>query len=264
MEARVNGITIHYRFDGPEGAPPVTLSHSLASNLSMWAPQMPALARRYRVLRFDTRGHGASEAPAGAYSLEHLVADTVALLQALGIERTHFVGLSMGGMIGQLLALEHPGLVASLVLCDTTSRMPPEGAAQWGERIRIAEAEGMAALVDSTIERWLTPGFRAARPGELAPVREAVLATPVAGYVGCGHALQTLDLTDRLGAIAVPTLVVVGADDASTPVAVAETIRDRIAGSSLVVLDDAAHLSNIEQPEAFTQALLAFLDDVSG
>lgn len=263
MKVQANGIEMHYTLDGPEGAPVVALSHSLATTLAMWDPQMPALTARYRVLRYDTRGHGGTEAPAGAYSLDLLADDAAALLRALGIARTHWVGLSMGGMIGQTLALKRSGLVASLALCDTSSRVPPEARPTWADRIRTAETQGMEPLVEPTIGRWFTPGFVASRPDTVEPVRAMIRGTSPRGYVGCCHAISALDLTDRLGAIAVPTVVVVGEEDQGTPVAASRAIQERIPGAELVVLKSASHLSNVEQPEAFTSVLTSFLARVA-
>ncbi len=260
MQITVNDIAINYRFDGPEDAPVVTFSNSLATTLAMWAPQVAALADRYRILRYDTRGHGATSAPDGPYALADLARDTRLLLEALGIARTHFVGLSLGGMIAQMLAIHHPEMLASVSLCDTTSRMPPETDGAWDARIATAETEGMSALVDGTLERWFTAPFRAAGAAAVDQVRAAILATPAAGYAGCCHAIRGLDLTDRLAAVEMPTLIVVGADDMGTPVAASEAMHARIAGAELVVIDDAAHLSNLEQPAAFNRALGDFLD----
>ncbi len=259
MKIRANGIEMHYVMEGPERAPVVTLSHSLATTLGMWEPQARALARRYRVLRYDTRGHGGTEAPAGAYTLDLLAEDARALLAALGITRTHWVGLSMGGMIGQTLALASPALFATLALCDTSSRVPPEARPTWDERIATAESKGMEPLVEPTIARWFTAPFIAAHPEVVDPVRAMIRATSPRGYAGCCHALKVLDLTDRLGAIRLPTVVIVGEDDPGTPVTAARTIHEHIAGSELVIIKSAAHLSNLEQPEAFTQALTGFL-----
>jgi len=263
MKVSANGIAMHYTLDGPAAAPVVTLSHSLATTLAMWDPQMPALTARWRVLRYDTRGHGGTDAPAGAYTLGQLAEDARALLAALGIARTHWVGLSMGGMIGQTLALAHPGLFRSLALCDTASRVPPEAGPAWQERIATAGAQGMEPLVEPTLERWFTAPFRAARQDAVDTVRAMIRGTSPVGYAGCCHAIAALDLTDRLAALTLPTLVLVGKDDPGTPVAASQAIHARIAGSRLVVLEAAAHLSNLEQPEAFTRALTGFLAGVA-
>jgi 3-oxoadipate enol-lactonase len=260
MKITVNGIATHYTVDGPEHAAVVTLSHSLATDLGMWAPTLPALTRRWRVLRYDTRGHGGTDAPGGAYTLEQLADDAIALLRALGVPTTHWVGLSMGGMIGQTLALKAPGMVASLSLCDTTSRVPPEAKGTWDERIRTAESQGMEPLVEPTLARWFTPAFRERRRDVVDQVARMIRTTPVAGYVGCCRAIAALDLTERLGEITAPTAVIVGEDDPGTPVAASRVIHERIKGSRLTIIPAAAHLANMEQPEAFNHALTGFLD----
>jgi 3-oxoadipate enol-lactonase len=259
VKLNANGIGIAYALEGPEGAPVVTLSHSLAANQSMWDPQMAALTRHWRVLRYDTRGHGATDVPAGPYSLEQLARDAVGLLDALGIARTHWVGLSLGGMIGQTLALQAPERLRALVLCDTSSRTPPEGRGLWAERIKTAESQGLEPLVEPTIGRWFTPRFVQERRDVVDRVRGMIRGTDPRGYVGCGHAIAALDLTDRLSTISLPTLVVVGEDDPGTPVAAARVIHERIKGSQLEILPSASHLSNMEQPEAFTRVVTEFL-----
>jgi 3-oxoadipate enol-lactonase len=264
MRVTVNGIGVNHRVHsdttGPD-APVVTLSHSLATNLSMWDPQVPALAGRYRLLRYDTRGHGGTDVAPGPYTLETLARDAAEMLDALGVERTHFVGLSMGGMIGQLLALTHPEKLRSLVLCDTSSRVPADARPTWDERIRMAEAEGMEPHVEPTMGRWFTAPFRERRPDVLDRVRAMIRTTDPKGYIGCCHAIKLLDLTDRLTAIKVPTLILVGEEDPGTPVAASRAIHERIRGSRLVVIPSASHLSNIEQPDAFNEALTAFLKE---
>jgi len=255
MKISANGITVNYSLDGPAHAPVVTLSHSLATDLSMWDGQMAALTARYRVLRYDTRGHGGTEAPTGAYTLDQLATDARTLLSALGIPRTHWVGLSMGGMIGQTLNLASPGLFASLTLCDTSSRVPPEAKPLWAERIKMAETQGMEPLVEPTIGRWFTAPFVASHKDVVDGVRTMIRATKPAGYSGCCHAIAALDLTDKIAAIKAPTLIVVGEEDQGTPVAASRTIHERIGGSQLVIIKSAAHLSNVEQPEEFTRAL---------
>jgi len=262
MKIQANRISVNYTFDGPADAPVVTMSHSLATDNSMWDPTLPALTSRFRVLRYETRGHGQTEAPGGAYSLEQLADDAIALLRALGIQRTHWVGLSMGGMIGQVLGLKAPQMLASLALCDTSSRMPAEAKPQWEERIRAAETKGMDALVEPTLTRWLTAPTREKRKDVVEKVTKMIRATPVAGYVGCCHAISALNLTDKIGAITLPTTVIVGEDDPGTPVAASRVIAEHIKGASLEIIPAAAHLSNLEQPEAFNRALSGFLSTV--
>jgi 3-oxoadipate enol-lactonase len=262
MNITVNGISVHYTLEGPASAPIITMSNSLASNLLMWDPQMSVLTSRYRVLRYDTRGHGSTDAPAGPYSLGELTEDVRALLQALGITRTHFIGLSMGGMIGQIMALKYPQMLQSLVLCDTMSRVPTEAKPLWDDRIHVAEAQGMEPLVEPTLARWFTDPFRQKGSPVLDQVRTMIRTTPARGYAGCCHAIAALNLTDQLKAITLPTLIIVGEDDPGTPVAASRVIHEQIQGSELVILKSAAHLSNLEQPEAFNQALMAFLPKV--
>jgi 3-oxoadipate enol-lactonase len=264
MRVTVNGIGVHYQVHSQTtdpSVPVVTLSHSLATNLSMWDPQLPALGARYRLLRYDTRGHGGTDVAPGPYTLEMLARDAFEVLSALEVERTHFVGLSMGGMIGQLLALTHPEKVRSLVLCDTSSRVPPEARSTWDERIRMAETHGMEPHVEPTLGRWFTAPFHERRPDVLDRVRAMIRATDPKGYTGCCHAIKMLDLTDRLTEIKVPTLILVGEEDPGTPVAASRAIHERIKGSRLVVIPSASHLSNIEQPDAFNEALTAFLEE---
>jgi 3-oxoadipate enol-lactonase len=259
MRITANGISMHYTLNGPPSAPVVTLSHSLATHLGMWEPQVAALARRFRVLRYDTRGHGETEAPEGAYSLDLLAEDARALLDALGVEKTHFCGLSMGGMIGQVLALKHPEMLRSLILCDTSSRIPAEARPMWDERIRVAAAQGMEPHVEPTIGRWFTAPFVTRHADVVEPVRTMIRRTKPQGYAGCCGAIKELDLTEQLHAITTPTLIVVGEDDVGTPVAASRTIHERIKGSELVILASASHLSNVEQAEAFNQAVTVFL-----
>jgi len=188
-----------------------------------------------------------------------LAEDARALLQALGIARTHFIGLSMGGFIGQILALTYPQMLQSLVLCDTTSRVPAEAKPMWDERIRAARMQGMQPHVEPTIGRWFSEPFRQQRPDVIDPVRALIRGTKPVGYIGCCHAIAALDLTDRLHQITTPALVIVGEEDPATPVAASRTIHERISGSELAILKSASHLSNMEQPEAFNRAVTRFL-----
>jgi 3-oxoadipate enol-lactonase len=260
MKIKVNSININYRVDGPEGAPWVTMSNSLATTHRMWDPQMAAFTREYRVLRYDKRGHGDTDVAPGPYSFELLADDVLALLDALEIRRTHFVGLSMGGMTGMTMALKNPSVLRTLVLCDTTSRDPLGDPALWQQRIDAVKAGGsMEAMVEPTVARFLTPATVKNRPAMADIVRGMVRATPMDGYIACCQAIAKLNLTDRLPGISIPTLIVVGADDPATTVDMARTIHQRVTGSELVILSDAAHLSNLEQAEAFNEAVLAFL-----
>ncbi len=255
-----NGISIKYELFGPEGAPTVVVSHSLASSLIMWAPQLPPLALKFQVLCYDTRGHGGTAAPAGKYTLDMLGDDAMALMDGLGLHKVHWVGLSMGGMIGQNIALREAGRFNSLTLCDTAAHMPPDGRASWDERIGIVSEQGMEPLVDPTMERWFTAGYLAGKPSSVDAIRKQFLATAPAGYMGCCHALKTLDYLEQLPGIITPTMIIVGAEDMGTPVSASEAMQARIPNAQLVVLEEAAHLSNIEQAEGFNAAMMGFLN----
>ena len=259
MKIKANGIDINYEIHGREGAPWLVLSHSLACSVRMWGPQIAALKDAYRILAYDTRGHGATEATRGAYTLELLADDLFFLLKELKIAAPHFCGLSMGGMIGQTFALKYPGVFRTLTLADTTSRYPEDAAPVWADRIKTVEAKGMEPLAQPTLERWFTEAFRKSNPAAVDGVRKLILATPVAGYAGCCHAIPKINLTARLKEIQCPILVIVGEQDPGTPPAMAKEIHENAPGSKLVVLPQAAHLANLEQPEGFTRALRDFL-----
>lgn len=257
MKVHANGIDIHYEISG--SGPCVTLAHSLATDLTLWDELVAALEPHFTVLRYDARGHGRSSAPEGSYDFPTLVGDLVGLLDALKIARTHFVGLSMGGMLGQHFALAHPGRLDKLVIASSTSRVPPEGRALWDERIAVARSQGMQAHVESTLARWFTAPWRAAHPEAMARIGALVAATLVAGFAGWGAAICTLDLTERLGAIKAPTLVVCGADDPGTPPAANRVIAEAIPGARLEIVPNASHQLPVEQAETFTRLLLDFL-----
>ena len=259
MLIETNGIQINCELSGKEKAPVVVLSHSLACSMVMWRPQLDLLESHFQVLRFDTRGHGGSDAPAGPYTLEQLVDDAIGILDELDFERVYWVGLSMGGMIGQGLALNHPDRIERLVLADTAAIIPDEAQPVWQERLDAVQSEGMPAVAESTLERWFTPRYLEKNPSEIDQIRQQILGTPVAGYVGCSEAIRRLNYLNRLSAIQKPTLIMVGADDYGTPVAASEAMHAQIKGSKLVVIPDAAHLSNIEQTQIFNDNLITFL-----
>ena len=260
MKAKTNGIETNYTIEG-EG-PWVTMSHSLACNISMWDEQAKLLSRDYKVLRYDTRGHGESGAPPGPYTLEQLADDAKALFDALGIKRTHWIGLSMGGMIGETFALRYPGFFRSMVLADTTSRRPPNAEQMWGERVQAARAKGMEGVREGTLARWFTEPFRKARPDVMDRIGRDILATPVEGFAGCCDAIARVDVLDRLREIDCPALVIVGEHDHGTPPEMARAIHENLRGSELVIIPSAAHLSNVEQAEVFNGAVTAFLERV--
>lgn len=257
MKVRANGIDIHYEISG--SGPWVALGHSLATDLTLWDDVAAALAPHYSVLRYDARGHGGSDAPAGPYSFDLLVADLVGLLDALAIGKTHFVGLSMNGMFAQHFALAAPERLDRLVIVNATSRIPPEARAMWAERIAVARTQGMAAHVAPTLERWFTTPYRAAHPEVMARIGGLIAATPVAGFAGWGAAIRDHDVSARIGAIRAPTLVISGADDPGTPYAVNAAIAAAIPGARLEVVAAASHQVEIEQAAAFNRLLLDFL-----
>lgn len=262
MRILANDVHVNCQFSGPERAPLVMLSHSLASSGVMWEQQVPALVDGYRVLRYDTRGHGGSDAPPGPYSLDDLGDDAVAIMNALDIERVHWVGISMGGMIGQNLALRYPQRLLSLVLCDTSSAVPPQARSVWDERIAVAEKSGMQPLCRETMARWFTAAFIEADGPELQAISEQFLNTPASGYVACCQAIRELDYTEQLSKIDLPVHLIVGAEDPSTPPEASRTIQRQIRGASLTVIDNGSHLCNVEQPAAFNRALVGYLDRV--
>jgi len=257
MQTKANGITFNYEVEGPEGAPWVAFSNSLATDLSMWDEQAAALKKSFRVLRYDQRGHGGTEATDGRYNFDLLVADVVALFDALLIKRAHFVGISMGGMTGLALAQKHPDRVASLAACDCGPASSPASAQQWEERIAIAEKDGMEPLVEATARRWFPAEFIESNPAVFQKACQMIRTTPVKGFIGCAGALANYDLRPGLPGIGAPTVLIVGTKDATVPGM--KVINAGVAGSKLVELEGAGHLSNLEQPDAFTRALQQFL-----
>ena len=256
----VNGVDIAYRFDGPQDGPVLLVANSLMANGSMWDGNIAALAERYRVLRYDKRGHGGSGLSAGPYTIAQLADDAVGLLDALGIQKVHFMGLSIGGMIGQQLGARYPERILSLSLCNTASEMPPR--TLWEERFEIARTQGIAGLVDGTIKRWFTAPFIERAPQEIEKVRQMILGTNVEGYIGCGSAVRDMAQSTMLLKIKAPTLVLSGRHDPACTVEQGTVLNRLIDGSRMVIIEDAAHLSNIEQPVQFNQAVREFMDSV--
>ena len=254
-----NGMTINYEVGGKEGAPWVVFSHSLGCSKAMWQPQFDALGQSYRVLRYDIRGHGHSSAPAAPDSLDMMAQDVKALCDALNIGKCHFVGLSMGGMIGQTVALNYPDLLLSLTLADTSSHYGPDFMAFWEARSQTVLKQGMTPLVAPSLDRWFTAPFRAAHPVLMQEAMQWVLDTSSHGYAACCMAIAVIDTTARLKQIKVPVQIIVGKDDMATPPAMSELIHKEIAGSKLLVLESAAHISSVEQAPKFTQAVKDFL-----
>lgn len=255
---KANGIEINYKLEGPEGAPVLMLSNSLLTDYGMWDSQVPAFTRKYRLLRYDSRGHGDTQATPGAYTMDLLVADVVGLLDALGIRKLHFLGLSKGGMVAQLLAARHGDRLSSVLLCDTACQMPP--ASIWNDRIALAQAKGTSAFMQPMTDRWLTQGYREKHPEVVARLGAMIARTSVEGLVGSACAIRDMEHLPILPGIKVPTLIVVGEQDVGTPVAAAEVLHREIRHSKMVVIKDAAHMPNIEQSETFNSSVLGFLD----
>ena len=262
-------VATHYTFSLPQlkvavqGAAsaglPIVMSHGLGLDMHMWDALAAQMARMHPVLRYDGRGHGGSAASMGACTMDDLVDDAARLVREWGRGPVVWLGLSMGGMVGQGLAIRHPELVRALVLANTTAQYPEAGRAVWAERMTAVERDGLAATADAAVERWFTPAFRAANAKGVAGFRDTVLRTGAAGYLASAHAVAGVDWLDRLASITCPTLVIAGSADTGTPVAMAQAIAERIAGAELVVLPDAAHLSVTEQPVLFEQHLRRFL-----
>ena len=244
--------------DDLSDAPVVVLAPSLGTTLAMWDDLAEVLSRSYRVIRFDTRGHGASPGPPGPYTLSELADDVIAMADSLDLGRFAFVGLSLGGAIGATLAVQHPDRLTSLVLCCTgPSFGDPE---TWHERAARVRAEGMAWLVEPTKERWFTPGFLQSNPEESGRLLDMIASVSPVGYAACCEAIAAYDITSRLGEITAPTRVIAGADDPLSPPSVGQIMVDVIPGADLVVIDDASHIANIAQPEKFNAAVLEHLE----
>ena len=250
---------LHVTVQGQPAAPAVLMTHSILSASMMWDEQADLLvAQGLRVVRADTRGHGASSAPAAPYSMADLVADNLAVLDALGIAQVHYVGLSLGGMSGFGLGIHHPDRLLSLCLCDARADMPPAAAAVWPERIAIARQQGCAGLAAATTERWFGQAFLGAHPDVAQRFDATARGTATAGFVGCAQAIIGLDYLPRVSGITTPTTLIVGANDGPLP-QVMQALQGMIAGAVLDVIADAGHLPNIDQPAAFNAALLRHL-----
>ena len=249
-------VRLHHVVDGDTG-PVVMLGASLGTDLSLWDDLAADLARDHRVVRFDTRGHGHSPVPEGGYTMEGLAGDVVALADELGVDRFAYVGLSLGGAIGQVLALAQPQRLTALVLACTA---PVFGEpSTWRERAGQVRREGLEPLVEPTFARWFTDDFRASHPDDVARVRDMFVATPREGYAGCCEALSAYDVTDRLGRIAVPTRVIAGAEDPGTPPEVGRSMVAAIRDADLVVIEGAAHIANLARPAQFRSAVRGHL-----
>ncbi len=259
MHSKINGIEMNYEVSGRADAPAVVLHHPLATNLSTWDALTAALEPGYRVVRMDARGHGNTEAPEGAYTFGTLAADVVGLLDHLDVAKARFLGLSMGGMVGQYLGILHPERFHSLCLVSTTSAVPAQAVSLWDERIRVAATGDLSSLVDTAIARWVVPETVEKKPEVVAHLKKMMLSTPTKGYAGWCHAIRDLDITARLKEIRLPTRVIVGSEDPSTPVLAAKVIHQEIAGSELVVIPGVSHMLHEEDADSFHPHVLAWL-----
>jgi len=253
----VGGTRIYYVIEGPDGAPVLAFSNSLGANCSMWDLQAQELRKKFRILRYDTRGHGQTSALPGPYSMEQLGKDVLALLDELHLGRVHFCGLSMGGMIGMWLGIHAPGRVNKLVLCNTGAKIGTEES--WRSRIADVEKGGMKSIAAGVMERWFTPAFRAKEPATVARIQKILEGTNPEGYLSCCAAIRDYDCREQLEKIGAPTLLITGAHDPATPAADGRFIAAHIRGAKYAELD-AAHLSNIEDQDRFTLELAAFLN----
>ena len=254
------GLTVEapYRIDGRDDAPPLVLSNSLGSTSEMWDPQIPALAERFRVIRYEIRGHDAAPTPDGPYAIADLGSDVLALLDRLGLERVHFAGLSLGGMTGMWLAANAPERVDRLILLCTSAMLRDDH--DWPLRARTVREQGTGAVADAVVDRWFTPAYRDAHPDVVARMRAMIADTPPEGYAGCCDAIHGMDLEEDLRDVHAPTLVIGGEDDPATPPRHQRRIAERIAGARLEFVP-AAHLANYERPDEVTRLMLSHLED---
>jgi 3-oxoadipate enol-lactonase len=251
-----DGCKINVQIDGPQDAPALVLSNSLGTNLSMWDDQAKALSGEFRVIRYDQRGHGKSGAPKGPYTIDRLGQDVIAILDNLKIAKAHFVGLSMGGSTGMWLARMAPGRFTKIILSNTGARISTQDV--WNARIASVLSKGMTAVIDTTLERWFSNDSHKRNLPAISAVRKMLMTTPAHGYAGCSAAIRDADQRWGIGAVKLPTLVIIGTLDPGTPPAGGEEIASRIRGAKVARLE-AAHLSNLEKSEAFTAEVQKFL-----
>jgi 3-oxoadipate enol-lactonase len=251
-----DGCPIYYEIEGQSNAPVLMLSNSIGTNLSMWDDQVPAVTQKFRLLRYDRRGHGKSGAPKGAYTMDQLGRDALAVADAAGAKRFYWCGLSMGGMVGQWLGANAPDRLEKLVITNTHSYYDDKK--PWNDRIKLVSEKGLAAIGDAMMERWFTEGFRKGSPDKVARVRAMFVATPDDGFIGCSQAVRDMDFRESNKRITTPTLVIVGEKDVATLPVWGEEIAKQIKGAKLVSIPDVSHLANIGQPKAYTDAVLNF------
>lgn len=264
MKIDIGHCNINIERSGNSAGPVVLMGHSLGCNLHMWDPQMHTLEADFDIVRLDMRGHGLSDTPAGPYTLETLADDVIAVMDSLNIEKAHWVGLSIGGMYGQSLLLRFPERFISAVLCDTMSSLPEGASSIWAERIKKVETEGLGSIKQGTLERWFTAPFLASGAAGVAEVGKQIDQATDAGYLGCCHAITGLNYIDQLSSLATKILLIVGAEDMATPVSASQAMHERLPNSDLIILDDAAHIANVEKVDAFNAALIPFLREAAG
>lgn len=251
-----DGCPINVRIEGPENAPALMLSNSLGTDLHMWDDQAPAWSKKFRLIRYDCRGHGKSGAPKGPYTMERLGRDVLAVLDTLNLKKINWCGLSMGGMIGMWLGANAPERIEKLILSNTTCHYADKG--PWNDRIKLVREKGVAPLVGGTMDRWFTKDFRDRNPQIIARLTQTLLVIPAEGYAGCCEAIRDMDHREALSKITAPTLVIAGKHDPATTVELCEFVRSHIRGANMAILE-AAHVSNIEQPAVYTAKVLEFL-----
>ena len=251
-----NGCAINVEVEGPANAPVLMLSNSLGTNLHMWDPQVKALTEHFRLVRYDRRGHGKSGVPKGPYNMEMLGRDVLGVLDALKIDKINWCGLSMGGMVGMWLGANAPQRIEKLILSNTSAYFADKEI--WNGRIKTVREKGLASIAPATMERWFTAGYREREPKTVAWINDMFLATQLEGYVGCGEAVRDMDHRELLPKIKAPTLVIAGKQDAGTTPEMAESIKSRVPGAQLTLLD-AAHIANVERADQYTATMLGFL-----
>jgi 3-oxoadipate enol-lactonase len=259
MQVNINGIETRYVLSNEGGGPWLTFIHQLGGDLSVWDQLAGYFRDDYTVLRYDVRGHGKTTVSGKPFGVSDLSDDLAALLDALDAPTTHLVGMSMGGMIAQQFTLNHPSRIDSLTIADSTSGTLPENRSVWDQRAHAARSDGMAALLPSTLSRWLTPDFQAAHPEAIEQIRDVLAPTLPEGYAMACEALRDFDIRSKLAGIRCPTLTVAGRHDSGTPPAATQAIADAIEGAQFELLD-AAHLAPIEQSHRFAALLETFLE----
>jgi 3-oxoadipate enol-lactonase len=254
-----SGVGISVRIDGKEGSPWLVLSNGVTATHRMWDPQMEMLTKKYRVLRYNARGHGESDAPPPPYSFDDLVADVVGLMDYFEMKSPTFMGLSLGGMTGLGVALSHPKRLRALVCCDARADAPPPFVQGWDDRIKAIREKGFSAIIPGTVERWLSVPFRKEHPARVAEVEDMIRSTSLAGFEGCAAALKRLDYLSSLDRIEIPTLFVSGSEDQGAPPSVMRSMAERVRGARFEVVEGSAHLPNLDNPEGFAMAVRDFL-----